>query len=113
MQDSLAMGKDTVEEIIESDKKESMSLAGIGNAAIGSLAVDAAIALFTKEGDKPASKADIKELKDLINKRYFAVHNIRPDGQGRKPFFDMRTGKIVYHNLHENRFDLPFMDLSQ
>ena len=106
--DKVALLKD------QKNKTEEMSLAGIGNAALGNLAVDTATAfakeLFVPHHKKTATKGYIQELKDLINTRYFEVHNISPDYGGRIAYFDMALGKIVYYNEQQNRFELPLMD---
>jgi len=41
---------------------EKMSMAGVGNAAVGTLAVNLATSLFTSEENKPATKKDLKNL---------------------------------------------------
>ncbi|WP_299160251.1 hypothetical protein [uncultured Tenacibaculum sp.] len=48
---------------------EKLSIAGVGNAAIGSAAVDLLKYAFTKEENKPATKSDIKNLAKKL-KRY-------------------------------------------
>ena len=85
----------------EVDKKaalkiEKMSIAGVGNAAAGTLAVNAITSLFTKEENKPATKGDMKDLLANLKQRYQLVKNIanRPDGA--KPFYDSNTQEIVY-----------------
>ncbi|WP_366183274.1 hypothetical protein [Flavobacterium ovatum] len=77
-------------------KVEKMSFAGVGNAAVGTLAVNAITSLFTKEEDKVATKGDMKDLLANLKQRYQPVKNLanRPDGT--KPFFDSHTQTIVY-----------------
>ena len=77
-------------------KVEEVSLAGVGNAALGVAAVNLLNKIATKEENMHATKNDIQKLIDLINKRYFLVHNMTADGFGRKPHFDMGTGNIIY-----------------
>ena len=55
----------------------------------------------------PATKGDLLELKNLINTRFFEVHNIPHDIYGRKAYFDMGTGNIVYYDSHQNSYLLP------
>jgi len=90
---------------------EKISASGVGNAALGTLAANTATALtkqiFVSENNKPATKKDIQELKNLINTRYFEVHNIPSDMYGRKAYFDMGTGNIVYYDSHQNCYVLP------
>ena len=73
-----------------------MSLAGVGNAAAGTLAVNALSSLLTRKDNKPATKKDIMEIKALLSKRYHEVLNMDLDGYGNEPFYDMETKTIVY-----------------
>ena len=90
---------------------DKISASGIGNAALGTLAANSATALakqiFVSENNKPATKKDIQELKDLINTRYLEIHNMSTDPFGNKPYFDLSTNKIVYYNEQLQRFELP------
>lgn len=94
---------------------EEMSVAGVGNAAFGTLIADATTAIAKKAfipiENYPATKKDIQELKDLINSRYFEVHNISLDLYGRRAYFDMSTNKIVYYSEQLKQFELPQFDL--
>jgi hypothetical protein len=58
-----------------------------------------------------SNKGDIQELKDLINTRYFLAHTINPDPFGRKAYFDIGTGKILYLDVNSNSFHLPQLNL--
>ena len=75
---------------------EKMSLAGVGNAAAGVAAIELAKTMFTPEGNKPATKKDIQELKALIRSRYLLIKNLRRDSSARKPYYDVLTGNVVY-----------------
>ncbi len=77
-------------------KSETMSWSGVGNAAAGALAVNIATGLFTKEENKPATKKDIREVKNLLMTRYHSIKNVpnRPDGA--RPFYDLQTQSMVY-----------------
>jgi DNA-directed RNA polymerase subunit RPC12/RpoP len=77
-------------------KSETMSWSGVGNAAAGALAVNIATGLFTKEENKPATKKDIREVKNLLMTRYNSIKNVpnRPDGA--RPFYDLQTQSMVY-----------------
>lgn len=83
------------------DKKEKlkidkMSWAGVGNAAAGALAVNALAHLLTKEENKPATKKDVKEIKELLLQRYHEVINMQTDIYGNIPHYDMETKTVVY-----------------
>ncbi|PKQ44525.1 hypothetical protein [Confluentibacter flavum] len=79
-------------------KVEKMSLAGVGNAAAGVAVVEVAKYLATSPENKPATKKDIQELKSLLisGERYLPVNNVPNDGFGRKPYYDVETGDVVY-----------------
>jgi hypothetical protein len=79
----------------EQIKIDSMSLAGVGNAALGTLAVNTITNLFISEENKPATKKDLSEVKSLLT-RYQLVKNLSFDQFGNAPFFDIETKSIVY-----------------
>jgi hypothetical protein len=58
-----------------------MSLAGVGNLAIGSAAVDLIKHAFTSEENKPATKKDIQNLAIKLQ-RYQKVRNMNPNLNG-------------------------------
>lgn len=76
-------------------KIEKMSLAGVGNSAVGTLAIDALTKIFTHENNLPATKADIQSLSRKI-KRYHRVTNIASKPDGKLPYFDTETCCVVY-----------------
>jgi len=76
--------------------KEKMSLAGVGNAALGNFAADSLKSLFTKESNKPATKGDLAQLLEKLNGRYHLITNMVPDPFGKLPYFDMVEGVLVY-----------------
>ncbi|QNM84548.1 hypothetical protein H9W90_10540 [Polaribacter pectinis] len=78
----------------EKTKIEAVSFAGVGNAALGNLAVKTLSTLFTKEENKPATKGDILKLTKLI--RYQEIRNLSKDLLGKKPFFDTVLKIVVY-----------------
>lgn len=82
-------------------KVEEVSLAGVANAAVGVAAIEIAKNILTSEGNKPATKNDIREIKELIQKRYFLVHNLDDRFDGAKPYFDMATSMIIYLGKNE------------
>lgn len=75
---------------------DKVSLAGVANAALGTVAVDLAKYMFTSDEHKPATKKDLREIKELLTKRFRLVGNIPRDGLGNSPFFDMLTSNVVY-----------------
>ncbi len=94
---------------------EKMSLPGVGNSFLGSLAAEVVTGVaknaWKRDSDKPATKGDIEEVRKLIDKRYFRVFNVSPDSCGRKPYFDKITHKIVYFDEPQKRFILPLANL--
>ena len=80
----------------ESAKIDTMSLAGVGNAAAGTLAINALTSLLTKEENKPATKKDIKEIKDFLLERYHEIRNMERDIYGNLPYYDIDNRTIVY-----------------
>ncbi len=77
-------------------KVEKMSLAGVGNAAAGALAIQLATNLFTSEENKPATKKDLQNLIASLKQRYYPIMNIPITQDGSKAYYDMETKNIVY-----------------
>lgn len=82
--------------ILPKTKQEQISFAGVGNATAGTLIADGLKSVLTKSENKPATKKDIQELKDLIFQRYLPVNNMENDAIGRRAFYDIQTKHIVY-----------------
>lgn len=82
----------------ENVKDEGMSWGGFGNAFSAIAAFEFLKRLLVSSEKKMATKQDVQELKNLIETRYFEVHNIPNDLYGNKPYFDMATGSIVYYD---------------
>ncbi|WP_426091947.1 hypothetical protein [Flavobacterium sp. DSR3-2] len=80
----------------EEKKSETMSWAGVGNAAAGTLAVNALTNIFTKEENKPATKKDIKEVKQLLMTQHHPIKNLPDRFDGARPFYDLQTKSLVY-----------------
>ena len=78
------------------NKIEQMSFAGVGNAAVGVLAVNLATNLLTKEENKPATKKDLKNLMNSLKQRYYPIFNIPIRNDGAKPFYDMELNRLIY-----------------
>ncbi|MGJ5641395.1 hypothetical protein [Formosa sp. S-31] len=80
-----------------SPEKQGMSLAGVGNNMAGNLSYDMLKSMLTPTENKPASKKDIGELKNLIlGSRYLPVNNVPKDKHGRLAFYDVNTGNVVF-----------------
>lgn len=77
-------------------KIDKVSLAGVTNAAIETLAVKVASNIFTSEGNKPATKNDIKNLTSILKNRYQPILNIPDRNDGAKAFYDTHTQQYVY-----------------
>jgi Fe-S-cluster-containing dehydrogenase component len=77
-------------------KSETMSWAGVGNAAAGTLAVKVLTNIFTKEENMPATQKDIKEIKTLLSTKDHPIKNHPNRFDGARPFYDMVTQSIVY-----------------
>jgi hydrogenase maturation factor HypF (carbamoyltransferase family) len=75
---------------------EKISIAGVGNAFLGTLAVNVASNLFTSEGNKPATKNDIKNLSSILKNRYHQIKNIPDRNDGAVAFYDFETQTYVY-----------------
>lgn len=84
----------------EENKIDKMSTAGVGNVIVGTLIADGigAIAknIFTNEENKPATKKDLKEMKELLLPRYHRVNNLPPNRFGQLPYYDLNTKTIIY-----------------
>ncbi len=76
-------------------KIEKMSLAGVGNAAAGTFAANLLNNVFTSGENKPATKKDLKNLEQKLN-RYQKITNLPPNTLGQTPYFDMELKKVVY-----------------
>jgi hydrogenase maturation factor HypF (carbamoyltransferase family) len=84
------------DEIKNPVKIEKISVAGVGNAFLGTLAVNVASNLFTSEGNKPATKNDIKNLSSILKNRYHQIKNIPVRNDGAVAFYDFETQNYVY-----------------
>jgi alcohol dehydrogenase class IV len=73
-----------------------ISLAGIGNAALGTLAASAAKNYFTNDENKPVTKKDFYDLLAKINSRYLSVKNMHPNILGQQPYYDIIDQTVVY-----------------
>ncbi|WP_419212597.1 hypothetical protein ACNR9Q_00365 [Maribacter sp. X9] len=78
------------------DQRDRISVAGVGNAAIGAGLFEFGKEILTPQQNKAATKKDIQDLKVFFRSRYLLVHNLRKDPNGRTPYYDVRTGNLVY-----------------
>jgi hypothetical protein len=92
----LGLTTPNVENKPEPFKVDKMSFAGVGNTIAGVAVVKLAETLFTTEDNKPATKKDFKEIKELLVKRYHQILNMNLDAFGKVPYYDIETKKIVY-----------------
>ena len=76
--------------------KDKMSLSGIGNAAVGTLATDLVKNLFTREENKPATKGDIQELIKKSNEENILILNIPPRNDGARAYFNIKQQAVFY-----------------
>lgn len=83
-------------------QQEKMSLAGVGNSAIGVLAVEGVKSLLTKEENKPATKKDLALLIEKLSSRYHLVKNMSPNSFGEYPYFDLVENVVVYLKVKAN-----------
>lgn len=78
---------------------EQLSLAGIGNAAIGTAAVEIGKSLFTPTNNKPATKGDVQAILNKLgqsSQRYLPLKNGTPDYDGELPVYDTETQNALY-----------------
>lgn len=90
------MKTDDLNQKTNSVKIEQISMAGISNAAIGTLAVNVVSNLFTNEGNKHATKNDIFSLTQILKKRYHPIKNIPIRNDGASAFYDLQTQTFIY-----------------
>ena len=76
--------------------KQTMSLAGVGNATAGSLAADMLKGLLTKGENKPVTKGDLQHLINTLKGRYHFIKNIPNNNFGEIPYYDIETKMVVY-----------------
>jgi len=94
----LQIPSNTTPEVNKPNQIETMSLPGVLNAAAGTVAVNVLTNIFTKEENKPATKRDIKEIKNLLSVQHHLIKNYPNRFDGARPFYDMVTQSIVYIN---------------
>jgi hypothetical protein len=75
---------------------DKMSWSGVGNNIAGTLAVNFATSLLTKEENKPATKKDTNEIKNLLSLQRHPIKNHPNRFDGARPFYDIQTQSIIY-----------------
>ncbi|MEH1009198.1 hypothetical protein VDP25_15775 [Winogradskyella sp. ECml5-4] len=93
--ESLTLTTPSSEVTTPTPQNENMSLAGVGNAAAGSLAAQGLKHVLTAPQNRPATKADIENIASKL-KRYHKVKNLPANAQGALPYFDIETKEIKY-----------------
>tara|TARA_R110002012_G_scaffold319387_1_gene539587 strand:- start:1058 stop:1501 length:444 start_codon:yes stop_codon:yes gene_type:complete len=84
------------------NKVEQISAAGIGNATAGTLIADGLKSILTANENKPATKKDIEELKNILTHRYYPITNLRKDQNGRYPYYDIKNKHLVFLDNNNN-----------
>lgn len=79
----------------ENTKIEEMSLAGVGNAMVGTFGAELLKSILTKEENKPATKGDLKLLSSKLE-RFQIIKNMNPNFNGQKAYYDNQQKIIVY-----------------
>ncbi len=79
-----------------SPTKDKMSIAGVGNAAAGTITADFIKNLLTKDDNKAATKGDMKLLTEKLLGRYHPIKNMPPHTDGSYPYYDLINQKLVY-----------------
>ncbi|KAB1067603.1 hypothetical protein F6U93_09975 [Tamlana haliotis] len=75
---------------------ENMSLSGIGNAAVGTLATNLVTNIFTKEENKPATKGDIQKLLGYGIRQSVLIKNLPVRSDGSRAYFDAVKQILIY-----------------
>lgn len=93
------------------DKKEGMSLAGIGNAAAGNMVFDMLKNFLTSEENKSASRGQAQEILNLLRElkeRHHLITNLPARDDGALPYYDMENQEITYRiPLHKLKVPKP------
>lgn len=93
--------KNAIDNFMESNvpqlpNKQKITVAGVGNAALGSLAADGVKSILTPRKNKPATKGDIELLLEKLGNRFHLIQNLPPNLKGEYPYFDLYQGVMVY-----------------
>ena len=74
---------------------EKMSPAGVGNAFLGTAALEAAKLIFTNEENKTATKGDLKNLENKIGK-FHRIKKIPKMLPNTIPYYNMETKEVEF-----------------
>ena len=85
----------------ESSKGDSINMAGIGNATIGTAAYDLGKRIFTPSEKKPVTQKDLSELIERLEERFHPVHNAPKRNDGTYAFYDKKTKEVKYLKLKQ------------
>jgi hypothetical protein len=81
-------------------KVEEISLQGVTNSFLGTLAAQGTIEFgkkaFSKPEKKPAKITEIQEQQNKNNQRYFPIRNMERRFDGALPYFDLATASLIY-----------------
>ncbi|MEO2126848.1 MAG: hypothetical protein ABGW91_01695 [Christiangramia sp.] len=80
--------------------EETVNVAGITNSVIGAGIVEVSKAVFTRSENKPATKKDIQNLLSQVQERYKPIMNMRPNPEGKKPFYDINLKAVVFLTIN-------------
>jgi hypothetical protein len=80
----------------DNKKKETINLAGIGNAAIANVTTDVLKSFFTSEDNKPATKGDLNRLLVQFKSRYDKIENMPKKLDQTEAYFDNEKKVVVY-----------------
>lgn len=79
-----------------SPNNDKMSVSGIGNAAVGTLATNIITNILTKEENKPATKGDIQKLLDTSLSKSILIKNVPVRSDGARAYFDAVEQIVIY-----------------
>ena len=97
IENKIALPMNSENQLIKPIKIETMSMAGVGNAFAGTVAVNLLSSLLTSEENKPATKKDLMNIVGQ-SKRFHLVKNIPPK-LGYVAFYDMHNQCVVYKKM--------------
>ena len=102
---STILAKETLPGTTEQPKaSDKINLAGIGNAAAGSILAEKLMTFLTPEDKKPATKGDIKKLIETLGYRYLPIQNLTPNSRGEIPYYDVLNSCLVYLSNADNTY---------
>jgi len=76
--------------------EDKVNAAGIINSALGTGLANGVQAVFTKPGNKPATRKDIQDLISQVKERYLPILNMPQHADGKRPFYDTVQRAVLY-----------------